>query len=82
MPSETDSRRQVDEEAGVKSSYYDRTRFALARALVLRRQNTDVSLRICRTSLTRCLGRLVLIEISETIATDATELADVGLKVT
>ena len=58
------------------------TVLALACAFVRRGEDSKIALRIARTRLTGCLGRLLLIEISEIIATDATELADVGLEVT
>ncbi len=59
-----------------------RTFLALARTPILSGQDSNVALCVGQASLTNRLGRLLLVEIAQRVATDATELPLVGLKVT
>jgi hypothetical protein len=56
------------------------TVLALACAFVRRSEDSKIALRIARTRLTGCLGRLLLIEIAEVIAVDAAELTGITLE--
>ncbi len=81
-PVEADARRYQahTSQCGRVAEY--RTFLALACTSVRPAEHSDVTLRIFRTRFAECLAGLLLVEVPEAIAVDATELPNFGLEVT